>query len=61
VPCPHFSIEAGECLLQEDREDEEERGEVVLDDAVRRDWCLSTDRAYRNCPTFRRYLGDLVQ
>jgi hypothetical protein len=60
VPCPHFSTDAGECLLQEDTEDEEDRGEVVLDDAVRRDLCLSSDRAYANCPVFRRYLGDLL-
>ena len=60
MPCPHFSTDAGECLIQDNPEDEEERGEIVLDETVRSDWCLSTDRGHRNCPVFRRYLGDLL-
>ena len=60
MPCPHFSIDAGECLLSEEPDDEETRGEVVLDESVRRDLCLGSDKVYRGCPVFRRYLGDLL-
>lgn len=60
MPCPHFSKETGECVLLEEAEDDDDRPEVQLDEPVDRSWCLGSDEGYRNCPVFRRFLGDLL-
>jgi len=61
VPCPHLSRESGECLLVEDvPEDEEGLAETPLEEPVKREWCLSPGKAYRECPVFRKFLLELL-
>jgi len=60
VSCPHYSTETGECVLLEETEEDEDRAEVPVDDPVNPNWCLGSDKGYRNCPIFRRFLGDLL-
>lgn len=60
MPCPHFSREDNECrLLQEAPEPDEEHADAAPDEPVAREWCLSSDQSYRNCPVLQRYLSDL--
>jgi hypothetical protein len=61
VPCPHFSSESGDCLLmQEPEEQDEDLVEIPNDDPVDREWCLASNRTYRNCPVYRRFLAELL-
>jgi hypothetical protein len=60
VPCPHLSSESSECLLlQEAEADDEERGAAPIDEPPNREWCLSSDKKYRQCPLYRRFLAEL--
>jgi hypothetical protein len=61
MPCPHFSGVNGECVLQQaDREAEDDAREAQVEDPVERDWCLSADKGYRDCPVYRSFLAELV-
>ncbi len=60
MPCPHFSYLIGECVLQQEREDEEDPREARVEEPTTRDWCLSPVKGYRNCPLFKRFLTELL-
>jgi hypothetical protein len=60
VPCPHFSNQSGECLLRDDQEEDDDLREVSVEDPVDREWCLSSEKGYRQCPVYRRFLAELI-
>ncbi len=60
MPCPHYSNDNGDCLLRHDDEQDEERREVSVEDPVTREWCLGPEKAYRQCPMYRRFLAELI-
>lgn len=60
MPCPHLSNDSGECLLRQDDGEEEDRRELPVADRVNREWCLSSQMGYRQCPVFQRFLAELL-
>lgn len=61
MACPHFSRANGDCLLlQEPEEEDDDRVEPAPEEPIRREWCLSSDRSYRNCPVYRRFVAELL-
>jgi len=61
MPCPHFSRENSDCLLlHEAPEPHEEHADAAPDEPMAREWCLSPDQSYRNCPVLQRYLSELL-
>ena len=59
MPCPHFSNDSGDCLLWQDHGEEEDCREAPVEDRVNREWCLSSQTGYRQCPVFQRFLAEL--
>lgn len=60
MPCPHFSNLTGECVLQQERVEEDDPRELRVEDPTSRDWCLSATKDYQNCPLFKRFLLELL-
>jgi len=60
MPCPHFSNVSGECVLQQDREQDDDEREPPVVENVSTDWCLSSNQGYRNCPLYQRFLAEII-